>query len=64
MINKQHYESLLRRLDAVQKEINDIHNELLIELEMSDSERSEIEAIQKENDYRTFEEWEKEEPLD
>ena len=64
MINKQRYESLLRRLDAIQKEINDIHNELLVEFEMSDSERSEIEAIQKENDYRTFEEWEKEEPLD
>lgn len=64
MINKQRYESLLRRLDAIQKEINDIHNELLVEFELSDSERSEIEAIQKENDFRTFDEWEKEKPLD
>jgi hypothetical protein len=66
-INKEQYERLLRRLDAIQNEIEEIHQELLLQLnddELSDSERSEIKAIQKENDFRTIEEWQKEEPLD
>lgn len=67
MIDKKRIESLLNQLDAVQQQINAIHNELLIELgsdELTAAERAEIEAIRKENDFRTFEEWEKEKPLD
>lgn len=66
-INKEQYERLLRRLDAIQEEIEEIHQELLLQFnddELSESERSEIKAIQKENDFRTIEEWQKEEPLD
>lgn len=67
MIDKKRIESLLNQLDAVQQQINAIHNELLTELssdEITAAERAEIEAIRKENDYRTFDEWEKEKPLD
>lgn len=67
MIDKKRIESLLNQLDAVQQQINAIHNELLTELgsdELTAAERAEIEAIRKENDFRTFEEWEKEKPLD
>ena len=66
-LNKSTVERLLNRLDDLQKQIEAIHNELLIELnddELSAVERAEIEAIRKENDYRTFDEWEKEKPLD
>lgn len=67
MIDKKRIEKLLNKLDDVQKQINDIHNELLIELgndELSPAERAEIEKIRSENDFRTFDEWEKEKPLD
>jgi hypothetical protein len=66
-INKEQYERLIKRLDAIQAEIEEIHQELLIGLESEDlteDEQKEIEAIQKENDFRTLEEWQKEEPLD
>lgn len=66
-INKEQYERLLRRLDAIQNEIEEIHQELLVQInddELTESERSEIKAIQKEDDFRTIEEWKKEEPLD
>lgn len=66
-IDKERYERLMKRLDAIQTEIEEIHQELLIQLnddELSESERSEIEAIQKEDDFRTLKEWQKEEPLD
>ena len=67
MIDKKRIESLLSQLDAVQKQIDAIHAELLTELsddELTAAERQEIESIRKENDFRTFEEWEKEKPLD
>lgn len=67
MIDKKRIESLLSQLDAVQKQIDAIHAELLTELsddELTAAERQEIENIRKENDFRTFEEWEKEKPLD
>lgn len=67
MIDKKRIESLLNQLDAVQKQIDAIHAELLTELsddELTAAERQEIENIRKENDFRTFEEWEKEKPLD
>lgn len=67
-LNKDVAKRLLNKLDNLQKQIEAIHNELLIELdkdgddlELTDAERAEIEAIRKENDYRTFDEWEKEE---
>lgn len=67
MIYKKRIESLLNQLDAVQQQINAIHNELLTELgsdELTAAERAEIDVIRKNNDFRTFEEWEKEKPLD
>lgn len=67
MIDNKRIESLLSQLDAVQKQIDAIHAELLTELsddELTAAERQEIENIRKENDFRTFEEWEKEKPLD
>lgn len=67
MIDKKRIESLLSQLDAVQKQIDAIHAELLTELsddELTAAERQEIENIRKENDFRTFDEWEKEKPLD
>lgn len=54
------YKRLLERLDNIQKEIEEIHQQLLIELD----EETEVKAIKEENDFRTLEEWEKEEPLD
>lgn len=67
MIDKKRIESLLSQLDAVQKQIDAIHAELLTELsddELTAAERREIENIRKEDDFRTFDEWEKEKPLD
>lgn len=66
MIDKKRIESLLHQLDAVQRQINAIHNELLTELaddKLTAAERAEIDSIIKENDFRTFDEWEKEKPL-
>lgn len=66
-ISKEQYELLLKRLDAIQTEIEEIHQELLIGLEneeLSDAERDEIKAIQEENDFRTLEEWKKDKPLE
>ena len=66
-INETTAKALLNRLDELQKEINAIHQQLLIEIgsdELTAAEKAEIEAIRKENDFRTFEEWEKEKPLD
>jgi uncharacterized protein (DUF3084 family) len=63
MINKKQYERLLKQLDDIQKQIEQIHQELLINSDtLTDKEKLEIEQIRKENDYRTFDEWEK--PLD
>lgn len=66
-INKDRYKELIKRLDDIQKEIDEIHQELLIELdddELSEEEAQEIDEMRAENDYRTFEEWQKEKPLD
>lgn len=60
MINKQQYERLLKRLDNIQKEVEEIHQQLLIGFD----EEAEVKAIKEENDFRTLEEWKKEEPLD
>ncbi len=54
------YKRLLERLDNIQKEIEEIHQQLLIGLD----EETEVKAIKEENDFRTLEEWQKEEPLD
>lgn len=60
MIDKQQYERLLKRLDSIQKEIEEIHQQLLIGYD----EETEVKAIKEEDDFRTLEEWQKEEPLD
>lgn len=54
------YKRLLKRLDNIQKEIEEIHQQLLIGLD----EEAEVKAIKEEDDFRTLEEWQKEEPLD
>lgn len=54
------YKRLLERLDNIQKEIEEIHQQLLIGLD----EEAEAKAIKEEDDFRTLEEWQKEEPLD
>ena len=54
------YKRLLERLDNIQKEIEEIHQQLLIRLD----EETEVKAIKEKNDFRTLEEWQKEEPLD
>lgn len=65
-ITKEQYEKLIKRLDAIQEEIEEIHRELLTEIvtddELTELERKEIESIIEENDFKTLEEWEK--PLD
>ena len=65
-LNKDVIERLLSKLDYLQKEIETIHGELLVELdldkhetELSAIEQKEIETIRKENDYRTLDEWNK-----
>lgn len=67
-INETTVKALLNRLDAIQKEINEIHQQLLLELdndnELTAAETAEIKDIIKQNDFRTFDEWEKEKPLD
>ena len=60
LINKEQYERLLKRLDNIQKEIEEIHQQLLIEFD----EEAEVQAIKEEDGFRTLEEWKKDEPLD
>lgn len=60
MLNQKAVEKLLHRLDSIQKEIEAIHQQLLLELDsdtLTAAEREEIELIRKENDYRTFDAW-------
>lgn len=67
-ITKEQYEKLIKRLDAIQEEIEEIHRELLTEVinddELTESECKEIDSIIEENEFKTIEEWKKEEPLD
>lgn len=60
-LNKETIERLINKLGDLQKQIEAIHNELLIELDkeekLSADEIAEIKAIREENDYRTLEEW-------
>lgn len=57
---------LLNRLDNLQKEIESIHRDLMFEIEsdrLSKEEIGDIKAIREENDYRTLNEWEKEDGI-
>lgn len=60
-LNKETIERLINKLGDLQKQIEAIHNELLIELDkeekLSADEIAEIKAIREENDYRMLEEW-------
>lgn len=60
-LNKETIERLINKLGDLQKQIEAIHNELLIELdkeeELTEEEVAEIKSIKEENDYRTLEEW-------
>ncbi len=60
-LNKETIERLINKLGDLQRQIDAIHNELLVELdkeeELSADEIAEIKAIREENDYRTLEEW-------
>lgn len=61
MLNQNAVKTLLNRLDSIQKEIEAIHQQLLLELdsdELTAAERAEIEAIRNQNEYKTFNEWE------
>lgn len=61
MLNKKAVETLLNRLDSIQKEIEQIHQQLLLELdsdELTAAERAEIELIRNQGEYKTFNEWE------
>lgn len=56
-------ERLLDKITDLQRQIDEIHNELLLELDgdmLSAKEIEEVNAIRKNNDYRTFDEWDKE----
>ena len=59
-LNKETIERLINKLGDLQRQIDAIHNELLVELdkeeELSADEIAEIKAIREENDYRTLEE--------
>lgn len=61
-LNKETIERLINKLGNLQRQIDAIHNELLVELdkeeELSAEEIAEIKAIREENNYRTLEEWE------
>lgn len=64
-LNRDIAQRLLNKLDDLQKQIEAIHNELLVELdkdeddlELSPEEIKEIEQIKEENVYRTLDEWE------
>lgn len=52
------YKRLLERLDNIQKEIEEIHQQLPIGLD----EEAEVKAIKEEDDFRTLEEWQKRAP--
>lgn len=58
-LNKETIERLINKLGDLQKQIEAIHNELLIELdkeeELTEEEVAEIKSIREENDYRTLE---------
>lgn len=64
-LNKETIERLIGKIGDLQKQIESIHQELLIELgkeeELSEEETAEIKAIREENDYRTLDEWKKSE---
>lgn len=60
-LNKEIIERLIGKLGDLQKQIESIHQELLVELdreeELSKEEIAEIKAIREKNDYRTLDEW-------
>lgn len=60
-LDKKTIERLINKLGDLQRQIESIHQELLIELgreeELSEEEVAEIKAIRKEDTYHTLEEW-------
>lgn len=60
-LNKDTIERLIGKLGDLQKQIESIHQELLVELdkeeELSEEEIVKIKTIREENKYHTLEEW-------
>ena len=67
MMNEKEVKNLLNRLDDMQKQIDKINHELLIESNskyLTADEEREIKKIRAEGDYRTLYDWDKEEDID
>lgn len=59
-LNEDTAKRLFKKLNDLQRQIEEIQNELLVEMdseELTPEEIAEIKAIRKENDYRTLTEW-------
>lgn len=59
-LNEDTAKRLFKKLNDLQKQIEEIQNELLVEMdseELTPEEMAEIKAIKEENDYRTLTEW-------
>lgn len=61
-LNEDTAKRLFKKLNDLQRQIEEIQNELLVEMdseELTPEEIAEIKAIKEENDYRTLSEWAK-----
>ena len=61
-LNEDTAKRLFKKLNDLQRQIEEIQNELLVEMdseELTPEELAEIKAIKEENDYRTLSEWAK-----
>lgn len=65
-LNEEVVHKLFNKLQGLQKQIEDIQNELMWEINndrLSMAEIAEVEAIRKEGDYRSLDEWMKDDNL-
>lgn len=61
-LNEDTAKRLFKKLNDLQRQIEEIQNELLVEMdseELTPEEIAEIKAIKEENDYHTLSEWAK-----
>lgn len=59
-LNEDTAKRLFKKLNDLQRQIEEIQNELLVEMdseELTPEEIAEIKAIREDNDYRTLSEW-------
>lgn len=62
-LDKKVAEKFLNRLDSLQKEIESIHRDLIFAMDedkLSPNELDAVKKIREKNEYKTIEEWEKE----